>query len=180
MSIPRAYRHPDQTRDPLHRGATPLRRGPDEPPRPVYYRVDGARRIVRVLPDHWEAFEDVLATIPDLPHDPEFFYTFGKMWDLSQLDCRTSPDQVERLVDALRTLPRHPHGGKNAIVVRLEDHQALRPVHPRLTAPKPGRVNRAFPTYFEAEQWLMTPLFTPDRWGEIHVPPEHAGDLWGI
>ena len=180
MRVPRAYRHPDQTRDPLRKGATPLRRMPGEPPRPVYYRIDRARRIIRVLPDRWEAFEDILATVPDLPDHPHFYYTFGKMWDLSQLDWHTSPDQIVQMIDAFRTLPRHPHGGKNAIMMKLKDHQALRPLHPNLTTPRKGRVNRCFCTYFEAESWLLAPLFTPDRWGEIHIPPEHAGNLWGV
>jgi len=180
MRVEDPPRDPNETRDPLGKGATPMRRTPGDPPRPVYYRIDLARRIIRILPDHWEEFEDLLATIPDLPHHPRFSFAFGKMWDLSQLDWDPTEDQVKALFEASHPLPRHPHAGKNAIVLELGIWVNVRARYPQYIRNKVGRVNRCFPSYFEAEIWLLAPLFTPDTRGTIHIPPEIAADPWNV
>jgi hypothetical protein len=141
-------------------------------PRGADFRIDRGRRIVRILPTGADDLPTLLATIPLILAHKDFKPTLGRAWDLSSMDWKPTMAEALELIRACRRIPRHPHAGKTALIVDRDLHRDLREFLPELVAGAEGRVNRAFPSFFEAEVWLLAPLFTPDPMGVIDVPPE--------
>jgi hypothetical protein len=138
----------------------------------VHFRIDQGRRIIRILPEGDAPFEDITALTGPIREHPDFSSVFGRAWDLSAVTWPVGEEHVTELFEADRSIPRHPHGGKTAIIVDLDVYHVMARSHPHRVMGKEGRVRRVFPSHFEAEVWLLAPLFTPDSRGRIHASPE--------
>ena len=141
------------------------------------FRIDRGRRIVRILPTGSDALDTLLATIPVMVAHQDFKPILGRAWDLTSMDWKPTVPQALELIRACRRIPRHPHAGKNALIVEHSLYKDLQTTVPEAVAGATGRVHRAFPSFFEAEIWLLAPLFTPDSKGRIEVPAE-AREEW--
>lgn len=136
------------------------------------FRIDRGRRIVRILPTGPDDLSTLLATIPYILAHKDFKPTLGRAWDLTSMDWKPTAAEVLKLVRACRRMPRHLHAGKNALIVERGLHRQFRERMPEMVGWAEGRVHRAFPSFFEAEVWLLAPLFTPDPMGVIEISPE--------
>jgi hypothetical protein len=136
------------------------------------FRIDRGRRILRILPTGSDDLDTLLATIPVMVAHHDFKPILGRAWDLTSMEWKPTVSEALALIRACRSIPRHPHAGKNALIVEHALYKDLQATVPEAVVGATGRVHRAFPSFFEAEIWLLGPLFTPDSRGRIEIPPE--------
>lgn len=94
------------------------------------------------------------------------------------MEWRPDAEDVAELATLARTLPRHPHAGKTAFILDIPLFREVAGRYPDLSRPRLGRTLRVFQDTYEAEVWLIAPLFTPDSRGHIRIPSEAERETW--